>query len=70
MPKWWKEIKTVGLKDWCWFVLYLRRNEFHEKLSLHFFYKKYGYSDYQRYLIRARQRAHDIDIKLEDVGRV
>lgn len=58
MKKWWKEIKKVGFYDWCWFVVYLRRDEFSKKLN----YKKY-YPDIER-LCRDRDRAHRIDDEL------
>lgn len=59
--KWIKEVKKVGFLDWCWFVLYLRRNEFHPSLD------RIKIVD-DRYLIeerqQRRQRAHRIDLLL------
>jgi hypothetical protein len=39
MNKWYKEINLIGIKDWLWFVIYLRRNEFSPKLNMFYFYK-------------------------------
>lgn len=62
--KWYKEIKAVGIFNWVWFVIRLRRNEFHPSLD------RLKVVD-GRYLIderRARrQRAHEIDLKLSGV---
>lgn len=63
--KWWREIQTVGLKDWWWFVVYLKRNEFSRKLSLS---DDLCHQDGWRKLQRERQRAHEIDMKLEDIS--
>lgn len=30
--RWIKEIKAVGFFDWCWFVFWLKRNEFHKSV--------------------------------------
>ena len=54
MMDWWREIKTVGLRDWCWFVLYLKRNEFHHSLN----------DILKRGTFMKRQRAHNIDLML------
>lgn len=58
--KWIKEVKSIGLKDWLWFVVYLRRDEFSRKLDLNRYYP-----DMDR-LNRDRKRAHDIDGKLNE----
>ena len=50
-----KEIAKVGIRDWCWFVILLRRNEFHKRLDLINYYP-----DMDR-LCRDRNRAHRID---------
>lgn len=59
-----REIKAVGLLNWIWFVICLKRNEFHPSLD------RIKVVD-GRYLIderRARrQRAHEIDLKLSGV---
>lgn len=60
MRKWWREIMAVGLKDWLWFVVRLRRNEFHRSLDMRPKDLDDGFSN----LMQRRQRAHDIDIKL------
>ena len=61
-----KEIRAVGIWDWCWFVLRLRRDEFHPSLD------RIKIVD-DRYLIEERQhrrqRAHRIDMVLMDLGR-
>jgi hypothetical protein len=64
-----EEIKAVGFKDWFWFVFVLKRNEFSKKLSTMYYYKKYGHNSYQHHLVKDRQRAHDIDMKLDDLPR-
>ena len=59
--KWLKEIHAVGFINWCWFVLYLKRDEFH--WSLDKLKKKGG-----KYLIHEREYrrrlAHEIDLTL------
>ena len=62
-----KEIRAVGIKDWLWFVIYLRRNEFSPKLSLGIYWKKYGSTNYTNNILKDRELSHEIDIKLEDV---
>lgn len=51
---WLHEIRLVGLLDWVWFVVWLRRNEFSNRLCL----SRY-YPDLDR-LLRDRNRAHAI----------
>ena len=60
-----KEIKLVGLKDWLWFTLILRRNEFHKSLDLNSIDEKY----LQKLAIN-RKKAHEIDMKLSDLQRL
>lgn len=54
------EINLLGISDWVWFVIILKRNEFSHKLDLN----KY-YPDLKR-LNRDRARAHNIDHLLSD----
>lgn len=49
-----REIRKVGLRDWIWFVLHLKRDEYSRKLDLS------NYSD-MRKLIRDRDRSHKLD---------
>lgn len=35
-----KEIFKIGLIDWCWFVLYLKRDKYNKKLSITRYYPK------------------------------
>lgn len=58
---WLKEIEAVGLRDWLWFVFKLRRNEFHSSLDV------WNWRGTPRELMRARQRAHNIDDVLTHV---
>jgi hypothetical protein len=58
--KWLREIYCVGFKDWCWFVIYLRRNEFSRKLDV----------DCMSRRMELRMRAHAIDILLEDINEI
>ena len=68
-----KEIKAVGLWDWLWFCVYLRRNEFSPKLGIrryfYRYYRGYGYDDYTwlKKLSSDRNRAHEILNKLDDL---
>lgn len=61
IKKWIQEIRKVGIVDWVWFVIWLRRDEFSEKLDIF----KY-YPDMEK-LMRDRDRAHRIDSELENV---
>lgn len=64
--KWIREIKAVGIRDWLWFVVYLRRNEFSHKLTLNKYLKNYvGLQHLDLY--EQRQRAHRIDEILSDL---
>jgi len=53
------EIRAVGLRDWLWFVVWLRRDEFSPRLRL----MRY-YPDLER-LCSDRRRAKIIAEKLE-----
>ena len=62
--KWIKEIQVIGVKDWLWWVVRLRRNEFHpslDKLSTK------GTFSYRIYREGKRRRAHDIEEKLSSI---
>ena len=52
-----KEIRKVGLIDWLWFVIVLRRDEFSHKLDI----KVSGKAPDLTRLVRDRDRAHRID---------
>ena len=68
--KWIKEIKAVGLRDWFWFVVILQRDEFHYKLGAAYYSKTPIFSDSyfdMKGLIRAREKAHRIDLILKDL---
>lgn len=69
MLKIFKEIKAVGLSDWLWFVVRLRRNEFHKSLDLNVDLKLTGLELSQHYnkLGKKRELAHSIDLKLSDI---
>lgn len=70
MPRWFKEIRKVGLRDWLWFVVLLRRNEFHRRLDLSVAYYRCStleeQSEYLKQLSLARRRAHRVDMALSD----
>lgn len=57
-----KEIQLVGIVDWVWFVVYLKRNIFSRKLDI-------TRKNYKKpiALIRRRERAIAIERKLETV---
>ncbi len=66
--KWFREIKSVGLRDWFWFVIRLRRNEFHRSLDIDKWFDKTKPHVYDSIgLMRARNRAHNIDNKLSEI---
>ena len=50
-----QEIKAVGFIDWWWFVVYLKRDEFSNKLDLNRYYPNLVK------LNKDRARAHRID---------
>ena len=56
-----KEIKTVGLWNWLWFVFYLRRNEFSPKLE------RAGVVNLDT--LYKRRRAHNIDLQLSHLKK-
>mgnify|MGYP001022115493 CR=1 FL=1 len=56
--KWLREIRKVGLRDWLWFVVWIRRDEFSRKLDLNRYYP-----DMKR-LVRDRNRAHRLDMEI------
>jgi hypothetical protein len=65
--KWFKEIKAVGLFNWLWFVVYLRRDEFSQKLGLIKYANRYGLHDGLMKMTVDRELAHQIDMKLADI---
>ena len=56
-----KEIKKVGLKDWLWFVVWLKRDEFSPKLSASSYTR---HEDRLKLILRDRIRAHNIQMAL------
>lgn len=58
------EISQIGLGDWFWFVVYLKRSEFSYKLCLSRYYNKYGKTKYSDILCKDRGKAHHIDMIL------
>lgn len=63
--RWYREIRRVGLRDWLWFVVGLRRDEFHPKLNrVHFPMDRAG----SLLCMRARDRAHNIDLALTELA--
>ncbi len=56
-----KEIKKVGLKDWLWFVVWLKRDEFSQKLSASSYTR---HDDKIKLILRDRIRAHNIQMAL------
>jgi len=65
--KFFKEIKAVGFKDWCWFTFYLQRNEFNRKLDMFAYFFTHNRS--LKGLEEERERAHKIDMKIRDIGK-
>ncbi len=63
--KWINEIKKVGFKDWFWFVFRLGRCEFHPSLNPN--YQHTMTYDQVKKLMEARDRAHNIDLKLSEI---
>lgn len=53
--KWLREIRKVGLRDWLWFVVWLRRNEFSPKLGIERYWGR------MRECMRDRDKAHRLD---------
>ena len=62
-----KEIKTVGLRNWCWWVFALKRNEFSPRLDLDHYWGKTR--DWDKNLAKDRKLAHEIELVLEDYER-
>jgi hypothetical protein len=60
--KWIREIRAVGFKDWFWFVVILKRNEFHKSLDLWAHRKEYPHFNKMN---RLRTRAHQIELSLQ-----
>lgn len=68
------EIRKVGIRDWLWFVVYLKRNEFSHKLGIDYMSNKYvndlpfgpkfDWCRFSQEVIDARDRAHRIDMEL------
>jgi len=66
--KWAKEIKTVGITNWIWFVLILKRNEFSTKLGVrHYWSWTSDNINWKEKLLKDRKKAHEIDRALEDI---
>jgi hypothetical protein len=67
--KWRTEIAKVGFVDWFWFVVYLKRNEFHPRLNMNYS----GLSSVDEVhgrlvnLTKSRNRAHRIDLELSNI---
>ena len=51
-----REISLVGIIDWVWFVLWMRRDEFSDRLDILHYYPGKMWE-----LERDRRRAHEID---------
>lgn len=64
-----REIKAVGLRNWLWFVVWLERDEFDTSLYSTPFVAESHRDKKIRIdkLVRDRQRAHEISIKLDEV---
>ena len=75
------EIKVLGIRDWLWWAVYLRRNEFSHRLNLSYIFdptdsrnNKCTHTEYMaKYkeamhkLLKRRMRAHSIDLALSDM---
>ena len=55
--KFFREIRKVGLRDWLWFVVFMRRDEFHPRLNR----INYPRGREGSRCVRDRDRAHRID---------
>ena len=66
MMKWIKEIRQIGIINWLWFVVYLRRDDCSDKLDLFKYYDRYGDS-YLEPLMSDRDKAHRIEMELRDI---
>jgi len=64
-----REIKAVGIKDWLWFVVWLERDEFDSSLYSNPFVAESHRDRKLRIdkLVKDRERAHRISMKLEEV---
>ena len=63
-----RELRAVGIRDWVWFVLYLRRNEFSSKLNIIYWIDKgVDLPKVLHKVTQVRARAHKIDMKLKDI---
>lgn len=64
-----REIKAVGLRNWLWFVVWLERDEFDTSLYSNHFVAESPRDKKIRIdkLVKDRQRAHEISIKLDEV---
>ena len=60
---WLREVKTVGILNWLWFVVYLKRDDCSPKLDIMRYYPDMDS------LNRDRRLAHNIDCALSDLGR-
>ena len=60
-----KEIRAVGFKDWWWFVITLKGDEFNPKLNLINYWDGCKI-DYKK-LAKDRDKAHKIDNVLSDI---
>lgn len=54
-------MRKVGIVDWLWFVVWLRRDEFHRRLDL----TVDNYRNPEQ-LVYKRNRAHRIDMELSE----
>lgn len=64
-----REIKLVGLLDWMWFVIYLKRDELSDKLSIDNYQYQHPKRSFKDTLasdkmLKDRLRAHTIAQKL------
>ena len=63
MFKVFKEIRKIGIKNWIWFVLYLKRDEFSYKLGVDWYYP-----DNLTQLLPDRDRAHELNTQLSEIN--
>jgi len=61
--KWLREIRAVGILNWLWFVVYLKRDDCSPKLDIMRYYPNMDR------LNRDRRMAHDIDNSLNSLRR-
>ena len=74
LAKWKREISCVGIKDWWFFVVTLKRNEFNPKLDIgKYCLRSIGKLTTKRLnkdmtdLTTLRDRAHKVGIKFKDL---